>query len=97
MELVATLSGHTDGVNTLAVLDDGARLASGSHDRTIRVRAPQVAHTETRTWCGPALSPFPCFPSLSPHHTPHHTQPPPTTTATRSLTVIFSLCVGCAA
>ena len=38
MELVATLSGHTDGVNTLAVLDDGARLASGSHDRTIRVR-----------------------------------------------------------
>lgn len=38
LELVATLSGHTDGVNTLALVEDGTKLVSGSHDKTIRVR-----------------------------------------------------------
>lgn len=35
--LVATLAGHTDRVNTLAVSADGRRAVSGSSDQTVRV------------------------------------------------------------
>lgn len=34
---LATLRGHTDKVCSVAFLPDGTRLASGSHDRTIRL------------------------------------------------------------
>lgn len=37
LECISTLSGHTDGVNTMVSLNEGTALASGSHDKTIKV------------------------------------------------------------
>jgi WD40 repeat protein len=36
-ELLATLEGHTDNINSLVFSPDGTRLASGSSDKTIRI------------------------------------------------------------
>ena len=50
-EVLATLTGHADGVNGLAFSPDGARLASASHDGTIKFWDP-IACEEVVTLYG---------------------------------------------
>ena len=48
-QVLKVLEGHTDCVNTVAISTDGAKIVSGSDDRTVRVWSMETGEVQPAT------------------------------------------------